>query len=96
MFTAGLFDKPHVGGGEVDTPEQRAVARTAATESMVLLKNEGGLLPLDAREDALRGGDRPERGGRAHGRRRQLAGAAEVRRHAPRRHQGGRRRRRCR
>ena len=58
MFTAGLFDTPHVGGGEVDTPEQRAVARRAATESMVLLKNEGGLLPLDAREDALRGGDR--------------------------------------
>jgi beta-glucosidase len=50
MFTAGLFDRPHVGGGEVDTPEQRAVARTAATESMVLLKNEGGLLPLDGRK----------------------------------------------
>jgi beta-glucosidase len=47
MFTAGLFDAPHVAGGEVDTPEQRAVARTAATESMVLLKNERGVLPLD-------------------------------------------------
>jgi beta-glucosidase len=47
MFEAGLFDAPHVAGGEVDTPEQRAVARRAATESIVLLKNAGGLLPLD-------------------------------------------------
>jgi beta-glucosidase len=47
LFTAGLFDAPHVGGGEVDTPEQRAVARAAATESMVLLRNEGDLLPFD-------------------------------------------------
>jgi beta-glucosidase len=46
MFTAGLFDRQHAAGGEVDTPEQRAAARRAATESMVLLKNEGGLLPL--------------------------------------------------
>ena len=48
MFKARLFDRPHAGGGEVDTPEQRAAARRAATESMVLLQNEGGLLPLDS------------------------------------------------
>jgi beta-glucosidase len=48
MFTAGLFDNAHTGGGEVDTPEQRRVARTAATESIVLLKNAGGVLPLSA------------------------------------------------
>lgn len=47
MFTAGLFDHPHAGGGEVDTPEQRQVARTAANESIVLLKN-AGVLPLTA------------------------------------------------
>jgi beta-glucosidase len=46
MFTAGLFDKPHAGGGAVDTPEQKAVARTAAAESIVLLKNTGDLLPV--------------------------------------------------
>jgi beta-glucosidase len=48
MFTAGLFDKPHTGGGEVDTQEQRALARKAADESVVLLKNSGDTLPLDA------------------------------------------------
>jgi beta-glucosidase len=48
MFTAGLFDKPHTGGGEVDTPEQRAAARAAATAGIVLLKNEGNALPLGA------------------------------------------------
>jgi beta-glucosidase len=47
MFTAGLFDRPKTGGGDVDTPEQRSVARAAATASMVLLKNEGALLPLE-------------------------------------------------
>jgi beta-glucosidase len=45
-FAAGLFDKPHPGGGAVDTPEQRTVARTAAAESVVLLKNASDLLPI--------------------------------------------------
>jgi beta-glucosidase len=48
MFTAGLFDRAHVEGGDVDTPEQRQIARTAANESIVLLKNSGSLLPLSA------------------------------------------------
>jgi beta-glucosidase len=47
MFTAGLFDKPKKTG-EVDTPEQRAVARQGATESVVLLKNAASLLPLES------------------------------------------------
>ena len=46
MFTAGLFDKPKRAGGDVDTPAQRAIARQGATESIVLLKNSGGILPL--------------------------------------------------
>ncbi|KAA6459248.1 hypothetical protein DYQ86_18540 [Acidobacteria bacterium AB60] len=41
-----LRSSPH-GGGEVDTPEQRAVALQGATESIVLLRNQNNLLPLD-------------------------------------------------
>jgi beta-glucosidase len=48
IFLSGIFDHPHSGGGEVDTPAQRAVALKGATEGIVLLKNAGGLLPLDA------------------------------------------------
>jgi beta-glucosidase len=48
IFLSGIFDHPHAGGGEVDTPEERAVALQGATEGIVLLKNEGGLLPVDA------------------------------------------------
>ena len=48
IFLSGLFDHPHSGGGEVDTPEQRAIALKGATEGIVLLKNTGNLLPLDA------------------------------------------------
>lgn len=47
IFLSGLFDHPHTASGEVDTPEQRALARRAAAESIVLLKNAGNLLPLD-------------------------------------------------
>ncbi len=47
MFASGVFDRDGKASGEAETPAQRAVARTAATESIVLLKNEGGLLPLD-------------------------------------------------
>jgi beta-glucosidase len=47
IFLSGIFDHPHAGGGEVDTPEERAVALQGETEGIVLLKNEGNLLPLD-------------------------------------------------
>jgi beta-glucosidase len=48
IFLSGIFDHPHPGGGEVNTPSQVAVARQGATESIVLLKNTGSLLPLSA------------------------------------------------
>ena len=47
MFISGQFDKPHTATGEIDTPEQRALARKASTESIVLLKNISDVLPLD-------------------------------------------------
>lgn len=46
MFAHGLFENPKPGGGVVDTPAQRTLARKAAGEGMVLLKNAGGVLPL--------------------------------------------------
>jgi beta-glucosidase len=48
IFVSGLFDHPHTATGEVDTPAQQAVALQGATEGIVLLKNAGSLLPLDA------------------------------------------------
>jgi beta-glucosidase len=48
IFLSGIFDQPRAGGGEVDTSEQRAIALQGATEGIVLLKNDGGLLPLEA------------------------------------------------
>ncbi len=49
MFTSGLFDRQDTAPtNTVDTPEQQAVARQAAIESMVLLKNAGNVLPLVA------------------------------------------------
>lgn len=48
-FLLGLFDRPYTDGAAracVRCPEHRALAREIARESIVLLKNEGGLLPL--------------------------------------------------
>ena len=49
-FELGLFDNPYVDPAEAvrgnDTLEQRALALRAAHQAIVLLKNEGNLLPL--------------------------------------------------
>lgn len=49
-FLLGLFENPYVDVERVsevfDTPEQRTLARQIAQRSIVLLKNEGDLLPL--------------------------------------------------
>ncbi|NUR03977.1 MAG: carbohydrate-binding protein [Streptomyces sp.] len=48
-FRLGEFDPhydPHAGTGEFDTPAHRALAQEAAEQAVVLLKNDGGLLPL--------------------------------------------------
>ena len=49
-FQLGLFDHPYVdpdsAGSVNDSPPHREVARRASRESIVLLKNQGGLLPL--------------------------------------------------
>ncbi|WP_084187308.1 glycoside hydrolase family 3 protein [Andreprevotia chitinilytica] len=53
-FNAGLFEKPtpsaRLAVHEVGTPEHRELAREAVRKSLVLLKNNGGTLPL--RRDA--------------------------------------------
>jgi beta-glucosidase len=49
-FKLGLFENPYVDESRVATihnnPEHRQLARAAAQRSMVLLRNEGNLLPL--------------------------------------------------
>jgi beta-glucosidase len=61
---AGLFEsgrpssRPLAGQFEkIGSPEHRAIARQAVRESLVLLKNEGGTLPLKAGQKLLIAGD---------------------------------------
>jgi beta-glucosidase len=50
-FQLGLFENPYVDAATaaqmIDTPEDRALAAESARRSIVLLKNEKNLLPLD-------------------------------------------------
>lgn len=65
-FELGLFDNPYVNPTEAarwnGTAEHRALAEEAARESMVLLKNDNALLPLDTniRSIAVIGSDAVE------------------------------------
>ncbi|MFT3755570.1 MAG: glycoside hydrolase family 3 N-terminal domain-containing protein [Pseudoxanthomonas sp.] len=63
-FLMGLFEKPKPSqralGGKYEllgSPEHRAVARQAVRESLVLLKNQGGVLPLNPKKKLLVAGD---------------------------------------
>ncbi len=63
-FRAGIFDagppskRPLAGDFKMlASPEQRAIARDAVRQSLVLLKNNGGLLPLAANKHVLVTGD---------------------------------------
>jgi len=53
-FRLGLFDNPYVdpdyAAKTTNSPEHRALALKAAEEEIVLLKNEGHLLPLDLKK----------------------------------------------
>ncbi len=50
MFSSGAFDREAGRNSEIETRSHRAVARSAANQSIVLLKNENSLLPLDVKK----------------------------------------------
>ena len=54
-FRLGLFDNPYVNTTAValDTPQDRRLARAIAQKSIVLLKNDGALLPLSREVDSI-------------------------------------------
>lgn len=58
MFAHGLIDNPVDEGGEIDFAANRAITQAASEAGIVLLKNEGGILPLasSARRIAIIGG----------------------------------------
>ena len=59
LFEAGPPSKRPLGGHfeQLGAPEHRAIARTAVRESLVLLKNQSGVLPLKPAQKFLIAGD---------------------------------------
>jgi beta-glucosidase len=59
LFEAGKPSQRPLGGdfARLGSPEHRAVARQAVRESLVLLKNNGGALPIRGRAQVLVAGD---------------------------------------
>lgn len=53
MFVAGLFDQPGSGHQAVDWQKDAGISERAAEEGMVLLRNQGALLPLKARGQSI-------------------------------------------
>lgn len=52
LFNAGLYDTPQIDPtAEIHTPEHVALAEKAAVEGMVLLKNQGNMLPINTAEN---------------------------------------------
>jgi beta-glucosidase len=57
LFATGAADQPVSEGGAIDYPADEAVSEADAEQAIVLLKNEGNLLPLDrARRIVVIGG----------------------------------------
>ncbi|MCP3735913.1 beta-glucosidase [Sphingomonas sp. RP10(2022)] len=48
MYASGVVDRPVTGGAAIDYGANGAVALRAAEDGIVLLRNEGGILPLAA------------------------------------------------
>jgi beta-glucosidase len=56
LFAHGVVDKPASEGGPIDFAANEAVSQADAEQAIVLLKNDGNLLPLNARRIAVIGG----------------------------------------
>ena len=56
MYAHGLVDNPVADGAPIDYAANEAVSRADAEQAIVLLKNDGNLLPLNARRIVVIGG----------------------------------------